>query len=289
MRDEHDAASEPIGDLRGPADDAHVSDGAKGTDPKRVAMWRYVIPNAITVASLLIGLSALTQAIEGRFEDAAWLIVLCVLLDKLDGTAARLLKATSRFGMQMDSLADFVVFGVVPGFTVLQFVSHSDAANFSMWNSGIGLWVLRGIVGGYVACTGLRLAKFNVMSDAEGDGAPKVFYGMPTTFAGGVLGLLMLIGLGHDWPRLLWMLPIIALIFSALMVSNAPLPKLAKRGSRVRQGFEGALLLFAYVCGFFRILPEYLFIVTAVYGIVGFAWGFLHRQELSPRRKLQPG
>jgi len=244
------------------------------------------VPNAITCASLLIGLFAVVQAIDGRFVDAAWLVVLCVMLDKLDGSTARLLTATSKFGMQMDSLTDFIVFGVAPGFTVLEFISHSDAADFSIWTQGSSIWVLRGIIGFYVMCTGLRLAKFNVMSELD-DSSHKVFYGMPTTFAGGLICLLILLGVEHDWPRLLWVLPIVALVLGALMVSNLPLPKLAKRGNRLRQAIEAGIIMFAYVCGCWRIFPEYLFTLTMVYGVFGFTWGFIHRQELVPNHKQQ--
>ena len=91
-----------------------------------VAAWRYVIPNAVTSASLVVGLLVMVAAMDGRFEAAGWLMVMCVLLDKLDGTTARLLGATSKFGVQLDSLADLVVFGVAPAAT-LHLLARSDA------------------------------------------------------------------------------------------------------------------------------------------------------------------
>ena len=81
-----------------------------------------MVPNAITSASLLIAIVVVFKAMEGKFEEAAWLVVLCVLLDKLDGTAARALRASSRFGMQLDSLVDFLAFGISPGLTVFMVI-----------------------------------------------------------------------------------------------------------------------------------------------------------------------
>jgi CDP-diacylglycerol--serine O-phosphatidyltransferase len=251
---------------------------------KRVSTWRYVVPNAITSASLLVGLLAILHAVDHRFIDAAWLIVLSVLLDKLDGTFARLLKATSRFGVQMDSLTDFVTFGIAPGVTLLLLVR--DELTVAPWNTPLGASALYGFVGLYVVCSALRLAKFNVMSERarererERGRTAGVFFGMPTTYAGGVLALLILMGLGHHNATLLKSLPLVAVAFGLLMVSTLPLPKVGRRGSTFMQVFQAVNLVACYACGVLRIYPEYLLLVTLGYGLVGFAWGHVHRKAL---------
>ena len=72
---------------------------------------RYIVPNGFTALSMLFGFASIAASAEGSYVIAAWMIVWGVLLDKLDGTAARLLDACSDFGMEFDSFADFVVFG----------------------------------------------------------------------------------------------------------------------------------------------------------------------------------
>ena len=78
--------------------------------------FRVLLPNLITLLSLCLGLTAIRMAIEGRLEYAIGAIVLAAVLDGLDGRIARMLQSTSRFGAELDSLADFVNFGVAPGF-----------------------------------------------------------------------------------------------------------------------------------------------------------------------------
>ncbi|NJK33334.1 MAG: hypothetical protein HC927_13550 [Deltaproteobacteria bacterium] len=254
--------------------------------PKPTPAWRYVVPNAITSASMIVGLLVMVAAIDGRFEDAGWLIVLCVLLDKLDGTAARLLGASSRFGTQLDSLADLVVFGVAPAMTIMRFAqAHEDM--FGVWLSWTWSWLFYAALALFVVCSALRLAKFNVMAESPKRG-PQVFFGMPTTLAGGLIGLFLLIGLEHELDGLLRALPLIALVFGLLMVSNLPLPKVAKRETAVGNWFQMINLVLCYACGFARVFPEYLLAVTLGYAGVGFIYGLVHREELRVGLRPEP-
>ena len=248
-----------------------------GANPIR--RWRYVVPNAITSLSLLIGVLAIFRATQGQFEDAGWLIVWCILLDKLDGTAARLLGSTSEFGMQLDSLADLVTFGIAPGMTAFAFVWQDPHGYFAWWHSANGNILLHAMIAVYIVGACLRLAKFNVMSNT---GGPKVFYGMPTTYAGGIVSLTLLVALKFDMVGVLRTLPTIAAIAGFLMVTNAPLPKVTTRSTKGVQVFQIVNLALAYVCGFARVYPEYLFALMTGYGVVGFLWGYLHRHELRP-------
>jgi CDP-diacylglycerol--serine O-phosphatidyltransferase len=80
----------------------------------RVAAWRYVVPNAITALGIVFGALGLQAALRGRPLAAAWWGLYCTLTDRLDGAAAKALGATSDFGVQLDSLADLLSFGIVP-------------------------------------------------------------------------------------------------------------------------------------------------------------------------------
>ncbi len=84
-----------------------------------MAILRYTIPNSFTAMSLLLGLGSVVTSQLGDLELAGWMIVWCGLLDTMDGVAARLLKATSTFGAEFDSMADLIAFGVAPGMLVL--------------------------------------------------------------------------------------------------------------------------------------------------------------------------
>ena len=95
---------------------------------------RLLAPNLVTAISMLFGLSSLLASIEGRHVDSAWLIAYAVLADRLDGFLARLLRGTSELGVQMDSLADFLNFGVAPA--VLFFTSLSTRESAFASDSG---------------------------------------------------------------------------------------------------------------------------------------------------------
>jgi CDP-diacylglycerol--serine O-phosphatidyltransferase len=174
---------------------------------------RMVVPNFFTVLSLCAGLTAIRMAVELRYEMAIALVVVAALLDGVDGRLARMLKAQSRFGAELDSLADFVNFGVAPA--VIVFV----------WGLG-GLprgfgWIVALV---FALAMGLRLARFNSMIDAE---KPKwqmnYFTGMPAP-AGAITVLLPLYldGLGLDvrtWP---WFIALYVLAMALLLVSTIP-------------------------------------------------------------------
>jgi len=153
-----------------------------------------MIPNILTLLGLCAGLTSMRFALEGRFGAAAVAITVAGAIDGLDGRLARLLKATSRFGAEFDSLADFLCFGVAPAFTIY-------------------LWSLQRAGGfGYTpclmfaVCMALRLARFN----ASLDGAPRPAYaynfftGVPAPAGAGLALFPLFVGLearslGWDW------------------------------------------------------------------------------------------
>ncbi len=240
---------------------------------KKVARWRYVIPNALTSMSLVLGLGVIAVATEGNFELAGWLTVWCVLLDKLDGTTARLLGSSSKFGAELDSLADLVVFGVAPAVTVLLF-TRSEVELFSVWQGYQP--VMYAMLALFVVCASLRLAKFNVLVDS----GPPVFFGLPTTFTGGILALLLIVGLQRELDVLLQALPLVALAFGLLMVSNLVLPKIGHSSGRLILAFQFVSVALCYVFGFMRIFPEFLLGISLFFVLMGIGYGLLHRDEL---------
>ncbi|HEX4405637.1 MAG TPA: phosphatidylcholine/phosphatidylserine synthase, partial [Polyangia bacterium] len=130
---------------------------------------RTLVPNLITLLALCAGLTSIRFAIEGKLDIALAAIVLAAVLDGIDGRVARLLRGTSRFGAELDSLADFVNFGVAPGL-ILYF--------WGLHQLGSAGWIAAMV---YAICAGLRLARFNVMIDDPNRPAwaGNFFVGMP--------------------------------------------------------------------------------------------------------------
>ncbi|MCL7465767.1 CDP-diacylglycerol--serine O-phosphatidyltransferase [Phaeovulum sp. NW3] len=189
-----------------------------------------LVPNLVTIAALCLGLTAIRFAMVGRFELAVSLILLAALLDGLDGLIARRLRATSDFGAELDSLSDFLNFGVAPGLLVYRFALGE--ANSLGW-----IFVLIYAVAG---C--LRLARFNVMRGAP-ETSSKHFVGVPAP-AGAMLALfpvfLSLSGLvpAQEAPMIvaIWLG-----VVGVLMISR--LPTFSPKALRIPRGRVGLILI----------------------------------------------
>jgi CDP-diacylglycerol--serine O-phosphatidyltransferase len=171
-----------------------------------------LIPNMITVASTCMALTGVRYALEERWEFALAAILIAAILDALDGRMARLLRATSDFGAQLDSLSDFVAFGISPALIIWL---------WSLSELGSPGW---GIALFFAVCVGLRLARFNSRMDKLPAYASNYFQGIPAP-AGAAIGLmpLALSFILEDsiflppWLTALWMSAI-----ALLMVSEVP-------------------------------------------------------------------
>lgn len=241
------------------------------------AALRYTIPNSFTASSLLLGLASIVSSQLGNLELAGWMIVWCGLLDVLDGLAARLLKATSSFGAEFDSMADLVSFGVAPG--VLVFNAGLDIAGIAM-DSG-AFWVLVAAVGVFVLAGAMRLARFNL---STGEPRSGWFAGIPITVAGGAListAIILLVKypeVAASLPLHLY-LPIFLFVLALLMISTLRFPKMAKRKSRFINGFQAFNVAATYYCGITRSYPEFLFFMAVFLLTSGIIAGRISRPE----------
>ncbi len=147
----------------------------------RAVPLRIILPNLVTLLALCTGLTGIRFAVEGQFQIAVIAVIVAAILDGLDGRLARALRGTSRFGAELDSLADFVDFGVAPGL-ILYFWNLHQIKSLG-WFAALVF---------AIACA-LRLARFNVMIDDPARPAWQAhfFTGMPAP-AGAVVGLLPL-------------------------------------------------------------------------------------------------
>src|SRR5947207_1661416 len=166
---------------------------------------RTLVPNLITLLALCAGLTAIRLAVEDKLEWAVAAIVFAALLDGIDGRVARMLKGTSRFGAELDSLADFVNFGVAPAL-ILYFWSLHELGNAG--------WIAAMV---FAICAGLRLARFNVMLDDPNRPAwaANFFVGMPAP-GGAITVLLPIYGYFLGMPRFVFVAPVTLLYTLAL-------------------------------------------------------------------------
>lgn len=204
-----------------------------------------LVPNIITVSAACCGLTGIRFAIEGRWEYAVTAIIVAAILDALDGRMARILRASSEFGAELDSLSDIVSFGVAPAI-VLYFWTLQGAG-------GVG-WA---IVLFFIVCCGLRLARFNSMHDKMPPYAFNYFTGVPAP-AGALMSLLPLVialGFNAEWT----MHPVVTgtwvAIMAALMVSR--MPSYSFKRIRVPQRF---------------VLPFLVTVGLTLAGLAAFPW-----------------
>ena len=209
---------------------------------------RMLVPNFFTLLGLCAGLTSIRMGIEGRYDLALAAIVFAAALDGIDGRVARLLKASSRFGAELDSLADFVNFGVAPAFLVF---------NWGLGGIPSAGWICVMI---FSLASALRLARFNAAID---DDKPKwqsnFFIGMPTPAAAIVVLLpVYLHHLGLDWLKSAWALKLVlvyTLFVAFMMVSTIPTYSGKLLGERV--GREWVLPIFILAISYVAMLLTY--------------------------------
>ena len=196
---------------------------------------RTLAPNLVTLLALCAGLTAIRLAFENRYGLALAAIVFAAILDGIDGRLARLLKGTSRFGAELDSLSDFVNFGVAPAL-ILYFWGLHDLKS--------GGWIGAMV---FAICAGLRLARFNVMIDDPDRPAwaSNFFVGVPAP-AGAIIVLLPIYAVFLGVPRspfLTWLTLAYTLTVACLMVSRLPVFSGKRIGQRVPPEMVGPLVV----------------------------------------------
>ena len=172
----------------------------------------WMLPNFLTICALIFGLQAMYQAIFNNWDNVIIMIIIASVFDMLDGRVARLLKSTSEFGMHLDSLSDFVVFGAVPAFSIYLWMDKPQGNFF---------WI---VIVLYVICSALRLARFNSELSERPNYAKNYFTGVPTPAA----AFLMLFPIAIDEFLMSYNLKSFDIIafwivfISIAMVSNLP-------------------------------------------------------------------
>lgn len=214
---------------------------------------RILVPNLITLLALCSGVTAIRLGVEGRYELAVGAVILAIVLDAIDGRLARFLKGTSRFGAELDSLADFVNFGVAPA--ILIYLWSLNSLKSLGWLVALCLAI----------CCALRLARFNVAIEDPDKPAwmMNFFTGAPAPAGAGLamapmyLGFLGLITDGHSVAWLV--LPYTAAV-ALLMVSRVPTFSAKTLGSRISRDL---------------VLPLLGMASLAIVSLIAFTWEML--------------
>ena len=249
---------------------------------RRLRKGIYIVPNSITLAALFCGFYAIVMAINGRFDYATTSIFAAMILDGMDGRAARMMHAQSAFGEQMDSLCDMVSFGVAPALVAYEWALRP----LGRWG-----WIAAFV---YCACAALRLARFNVNTAVVDK---RYFQGLPSPAAaalvGGFIWLTSAMLLAHkDVPifrslftllggaplergDLSWTLFGITLLAGLTMVTNIPYYSFKDLGGRRSMPFV-MLVLVALLLAVISIEPAtmlfLLFVGYALSGYLIYAW-----------------
>jgi len=243
---------------------------------------RLLLPNLLTLLALCAGLTAIRMALEDRFDYAIAAIVFAGILDGIDGRIARLLKSTSRFGAQLDSLTDFVNFGAAPA--IILYAWTLDEARSIGWMAALV----------FAICAALRLARFNVALDApeKPDWQSQFFVGVPAPAgAGTVLLPVYLESLGA--PHSIITTPIVivfTVVIGLLMISRLPSWSGKVIGRRIAR--DMVLPIFVLVVVFAALLVSFPWLVLSLCAIaylvsLPFAWNAFQRLRAAENGKNQ--
>ena len=221
---------------------------------KRPMEFKHILPNMVTSGNLLCGLFSLILTLNGRYVPAAWLVFFAVIFDGFDGKVARMLGGGSQFGMEFDSLADLVSFGVAPSILLYQ------VAVRTMNIAGVAVACF------FALCVALRLARFNVVH------VPGPFQGLPCP-AGGLFVSSFVIA-GVNLPA--WTMAVIMALTGFLMISSIPYANLKKLTKKTADGVKCVVLFSMMVLSFVFLkkgAPLFLFSLYIIGGLIRFDWG----------------
>ena len=231
-----------------------------------------LLPNLVTTGNLLCGFLSLICSLRGNLIQAAWFVLAAMIFDFFDGQIARLQKTSSEFGVEYDSLSDLLSFGIAPAILVYQLVGHH------MGRLGIAVAFL------YIACTALRLARYNVTSPPN---EKRAFLGLPSPAAAGLVCSTVI--LEKEIPEiysemaLVKFLPFLLLLAAGLMVSSIRYPTIQSIDTFAARPFTNLVLVVAGGVLILFHLEVFVFLCFLLYVLAGM-WEELHLQHL--KRKL---
>jgi len=228
-----------------------------------------VLPSIFTIANMAFGFFAILSASEGNYVLAAWFIVMSYVMDMLDGRIARLVHGESSFGVEIDSLSDWISFGIAPAYLIYKFVLK----DYGFWGYPVAFL--------YVLCGALRLARYNVKSHFGGSDKD-YFQGLPIPGAAGILisfvlaysmlegesGMRSIKIVMAQMPFVYAAIPFIMIALALLMVSTAPYA--AFKGDMLKpNSIKGILVITAVLSMIIAYPQDSLFLFFSLYAVSG--------------------
>ena len=250
-------------------DPADLPADAPPAPRRRRSRGIYLLPNLFTTSALFAGFYAITEAYRGDWSTAGIAILVAMILDGFDGRVARMTNTTTEFGAEYDSMADMVSFGVAPAWLMYAFsLSSLTGAQFGRLG-----WAVAFI---YVACCGLRLARFNV---AVGTADKRFFQGLacPTAAAINASLVLVVTDLGYTGPEVVVLCGIVTLVTGLLMVSDFTYYSFKDLGTSRKLPFAMAVGLLVLLVVTAVDPPKMILIAGVIYALSGPAWAVLRR------------
>jgi len=247
-----------------------------------------ILPSIITLGNLTSGFASIILAADAEYELAAWMILLGMVFDALDGQVARLTKTAGSFGVQLDSLCDIVTFGLAPAVLINRIAL--DYGRLGMPEQFV--WVLSVL---YVVCAALRLARFNLETGTE-EQNHEAFCGLPSPAAAGQVATLVILDCYlparpfEFLPQhpLVIAMPFIGLLAGGLMVSRVPFVHMGNRLFRGPRPFAW-LMGFIFLCLLMALrLKIALATVFTVYTFTGIVYGLRAKLFNKPAAPLRP-
>lgn len=240
-------------------------------EERKVRRSAYLLPNMITTLSMFFGFLAMVWAVQGAFDKACLAILGSALLDGLDGKVARLTHTSSEFGVQYDSLADAVAFGLAPAFLIWLWQLHN------LGNFGVACAFI------YAACGVLRLARFNITTRVM---SKRFFLGLPIPAGGCTIATFIIFA--NSLPEslsktVLWLAVVFSVIIGILMVSRVRYFSF-KEYDFVRAHPVRCLVAFFFLLGLLISEPK---IFSFVYCIIYILSGLVYSYIIVPRRDRQ--
>jgi CDP-diacylglycerol---serine O-phosphatidyltransferase len=253
------------------------------TAPKpRLRQGIYLLPTLFTVGNMALGFFALVKTVAGQFSAAATAVIVAHVLDVMDGRVARLTRTESRFGVELDSLADWISFGIAPAFMMYELVLKENR----LWGFPIALL--------FVVCGALRLARFNLKAQM-GESKGTHFIGLPIPAAGGMLAIFTLLYdilevdrpvrtlkvVMDQVPEFFEVVPAVMLLLSLLMVSEVRYSSF-KQINLLRPRTMRALVLTLLVLLMIYVYPQntiFIFYISYI------TWGLVDYFLVRPRQR----
>ena len=214
----------------------------------------YILPNLFTASSIFVGVISIVEASKGHFILASWLILLALIFDGLDGRIARMTNTTSQFGVEFDSLADIISFGIAPAMLLYFFIGH-EFGRFGILVSAL-----------YVIFGAIRLARFNI-STAKTD--PNVFIGLPIPTAAIFISMWILLFQKYTLQSYSIVLLLLALGVAILMVSNFRYPSFKKVQLDKPMVFKTMILFVLVASLLYLFAAEGFALVILIYVLYG--------------------